>query len=180
MWLRRCPKSKGGLATSPLWCTAGKLHPFYLRLCANVDVSLLQWHSEPLWHVLCHSHYHWTVQDWGSGGCLPGGEGPQGAETWSCAHCGKKYACIQNVCIIAIIVVLIIIALCSRPSTSLCLKLWLYTWIHFQHMLIFSAQYGSIEKLHRIILDCRCARKLMYCMTFLLGVVCMQKCCFSK
>ena len=29
------------------------------------------------------------VQDRWSGGCVPGGEGPQGAETWSCSHCGE-------------------------------------------------------------------------------------------
>ena len=29
------------------------------------------------------------MQDGGSGGCVPGGEGAQAAETWSHHHCGK-------------------------------------------------------------------------------------------
>ena len=51
--------------------------------------SNLQWHGEPLWYVLCHSHCHWSVQDRGSGGCVSGGEDAQATETWSYHYCGK-------------------------------------------------------------------------------------------
>ena len=49
----------------------------------------LQWHSDLQWNVLCHCNHHWKMQDRGSGGCVPGGQGSTSAETRSCAHCGE-------------------------------------------------------------------------------------------
>ena len=64
------------------------------RLLHQLSISYsslppLQWHRESLWDVLCHSNHHWALQDRGSGGHLPGGEGSQGAETRSHPQCGK-------------------------------------------------------------------------------------------
>ena len=42
------------------------------------------------------------VQDRGSGGCVPGGEGPQETETWSRTHYGKN-ACLSLLCVTVIL-----------------------------------------------------------------------------
>ena len=48
------------------------------------------------------------MQDGGSGGCVPGGEGPESAETWSCAHCGESFSYSQNTMYIVLYIVIIV------------------------------------------------------------------------
>ena len=48
------------------------------------------------------------MQDGGSGGCVPGGEGPEGAEIWSCAHCGESFSYSQNTMYIVLYIVIIV------------------------------------------------------------------------
>ena len=51
--------------------------------------SLVQWHGEPQWYVLCHSHRHWLLQDRRTGRCLPGDQGSAHTETWPGSQCCK-------------------------------------------------------------------------------------------
>ena len=63
---------------------------YHTLVTLHTPLFFSQWHCHSFWYVLLHSNDHWSLQDRGSCGCVPGGEGSQSVQTRGCPLSGES------------------------------------------------------------------------------------------